>query len=152
MPYSQKVADHVCEQMATGRTLRDICREKRASDASWPTEGAIRMWAISDTQGFAAVYARARELQAEALFDQMLEDATTPLLAERVTHKATGGVERVILDAVERSKLKVDAVKWALARLHPAQFGDRMAHQALDPDGKRTNLPGNGPFRVEIVG
>lgn len=151
MAYRQDVADHVCEQMAEGHSLKAICRDRRAADPKWPSPGQIRVWVADDDHGFAARYARARELQAEALFDQMLEDATTPLVAERVTHKATGGVERVVLDAVERSKLKVDAVKWALARLHPTAFGDRLAHQALDADGKRTSLPGSGPFKVEII-
>ena len=152
MAYRADVADYVCEQMALGRTLLDVCREKRKADPSWPSEGAIRMWYIRDEQGFREVYVRAREAQTEAWSDQVIDLSDTPVQAERVTHKAAGGTERVIGDNVERSKLMVQSRQWLMPRLNPAAFGDRMAHQALDADGKRTSLPGSGPFRVEIVG
>ncbi len=56
--YSQEIADEVCRRLAGGESLRAICR-----DEGIPDESTVRLWALDDRDGFAAQYARAREVQ-----------------------------------------------------------------------------------------
>lgn len=41
--------------------------------------------------------------------------------------KADGGVEITTLDAVDRSRLTVDSLKWYLCKLAPKKYGDKVA-------------------------
>lgn len=66
--YSQEVADLICQRMATGESLRSICR-----DDGMPAESTVRLWAVDDREGFAAQYARARDAQMDALSEDLLD-------------------------------------------------------------------------------
>jgi hypothetical protein len=66
--YDPDVAALVLDQLATGRTLADICR----ADPSLPHAYQIRRWAVNDVQGFAERYRQALELQADAWADDLL--------------------------------------------------------------------------------
>ena len=68
--YSQEIADEVCRRLAGGESLRAICR-----DEGIPDESTVRLWALDDREGFAAQYARAREVQFLAIADELLEIA-----------------------------------------------------------------------------
>jgi len=68
--YSQEIADEVCRRLAGGESLRAICR-----DEGIPDESTVRLWASDDREGFAAQYARAREVQFLAIADELLEIA-----------------------------------------------------------------------------
>ena len=82
-------------------------------------------WLTKNRQHFRDQYARAADDRADAMFEDMLEIADTPVTAEKVTTKPDGKREVTTGDAVERSKLRVDARKWALARMAPKKYGDK---------------------------
>jgi hypothetical protein len=56
----------ICELLATGKSLREICE----LDGK-PAASTVFLWLANDTQ-FSEQYARAREAQADALFDEIL--------------------------------------------------------------------------------
>lgn len=45
VPYSQEIADAICERLAGGETLKSICR-----DEGMPNDRAVRSWALEDVQ------------------------------------------------------------------------------------------------------
>jgi hypothetical protein len=127
MAYSQDIADRVCAELAKGRALRAVCRE----NAEFPSEAAIREWALKDICGFAAQYARARDLGLDAMADELLEISDTPQMGQKVTEKASGE-EVTTGDMIEHRRLRVDTRKWYLSKVAPKKYGDRTA---LDVSG-----------------
>ena len=70
-------------------------------------------------------YTRAREAQADKLFRQIIEIADSAS-GDYVT---TGDGKRIVdHENIQRSRLRVDARKWAAARLAPKKYGDRVEH------------------------
>jgi hypothetical protein len=64
--FTQETADAICEGLIDGKSLRTIC----AGD-DMPHKATVCRWlAVNET--FRDQYARAREAQADALFDEIL--------------------------------------------------------------------------------
>lgn len=120
--YDARVADEVLARLASGETLREICR-----DGGMPPESTVREWALDDRDGFAARYARAREAGAYAMADELLEisdDGTNDWMERQ---RRDGSVEQALnAEHVQRSRLRADTRKWLLARILPKVFGDKL--------------------------
>nr|WP_179954010.1 terminase small subunit protein [Denitrobaculum tricleocarpae] len=89
-----------------------------------PTDRTVHRW-IEAKEDFRQQYARAREAQADAIFDEILEivDDGTNDWVERTN---SDGSKYTVVDHehVSRSKLRVDARKWIAAKLAPKKYGD----------------------------
>lgn len=120
--YSQQLADAICDLLADGKSLRTIC-----STAKMPSRSTIIRW-LAENEGFRNHYARARELQADTLAEEILDIADKAVLGERLKKDGKGKVlERQTGDMVERSKLMIDARKWYAGKLQPKKYGERVA-------------------------
>ena len=86
-------------------------------------------------EDFMDQYARAREAQAEARADEIVDIADDGS-GDFTTDK--DGKEIVSHENVQRSRLRVDARKWVAAKLLPKKYGDRLQHTG----------EGGGPIRV----
>jgi hypothetical protein len=119
--YSAEVAARVCEQLAAGRTLRDICR-----DEGMPPESTVRTWALDDREGFAAQFTRAREIGAYSMVDEIVEisDDGRNDWMERNGEEDAGYAHNG--EHVNRSKLRVESRKWLASKVLPKVFGDKM--------------------------
>lgn len=118
--YDPAIAALICERLATGESLRGICR-----DDGYPAESTVRGWAVDDVDGFAARYARARDMGLDTLADQLLEIADTPQAGVR-TEISDDGVKTVTEDMLGHRRLQIDARKWYLAKLAPKRYGDKL--------------------------
>ncbi len=121
--YTKALAGIVCERLAGGESLRAVCR-----DETMPDKATVLRWLGDDDKAeFRDQYARAREAQAEAIADEILEiaDDSTNDFMER---KRADGPSETVLNAehVQRSRLRVDTRKWLLAKLQPKKYGDRL--------------------------
>lgn len=105
-PFSQEIADEICERLAKGDSLRKICGADR--DDFLPGQNTVFKW-LEENDAFAKQYARARELQADAKFDEAWE------IAETATP-----------DNVQVARLKVDTIKWQTGKLAPKKYGDKV--------------------------
>ena len=114
--YSLKLALRLCERITEGIGLRKICQEP-----GMPNAATVFRW-LADNKEFCDLYARAREIQAELLADDIVAVADTPLRGEK-TKRGKDGLEVITGDCVERSKLMVDARKWVAAKLLPKKYG-----------------------------
>lgn len=92
----------VCTLVSTGMTQRLACRQVGTSPQK------LWRWAQRSDERREA-YARAREAQAHALADEVLEiaDAATP-------------------ETVQVAKLRTDSRKWMASKLLPREYGDRI--------------------------
>lgn len=111
--YTLEIAEEILSRLATGESLRSICRTP-----GMPTEAVVRGWVVDDRDGFAAPYARARDLGLDAMADEMLD----------ISDEAVGSTESGATDsgAVNRNRLRVDARKWYLSKLAPRRYGDKL--------------------------
>lgn len=106
--FAQKTADHICEQMAEGRSLRNVIK----SDEGMPALSTVFKW-LKDVPEFSEQYARARDLQAEALFEELGEVAEAALNAETAVE-------------VQARRLIVETHKWRLSKIVPKKYGDKL--------------------------
>jgi hypothetical protein len=70
-------------------------------------------------------YARAKQIQAELLADEIIEIADNPELGTKSVSKPTG-IEITEGDMIEHRRLRVDSRKWLLAKLLPKKYGDKV--------------------------
>lgn len=132
--YNDVIADAICDQLIIGRSLLQI-----TADPDFPGESTVYQW-LNKFPNFAEKYARARELQADHYSAEIITLADTPVEARKVTIKPDGSEEIVIGDAVERTRLQIDARKWYASKLAPKKYGDRVHQEHTGAD--------NGPIQV----
>lgn len=75
-------------------------------------------------------YARACNMRADILFDEIINIADDNTL-DTITIINAQGKEVKVEDKewVNRSKLRVDARKWALSKMNPKKYGDKIEHE-----------------------
>lgn len=120
--YTDKTADIICERLAEGQSLRSIC-----CDHEMPSQSMVFRW-LGSNDTFREQYARAREAQADAIFDEILDIADDGTNDWMIRH---GGDDeeagwRQNGEAMQRSRLRVDARKWMAGKLRPKKYGDRI--------------------------
>jgi len=77
---------------------------------------------------FSQQYARAKEESADALFEELLEiaDDGTNDWMERQNAEGENIGWQLNGEHVQRSRLRLDTRKWALSKLKPKKYGDRI--------------------------
>jgi hypothetical protein len=120
--YTENIAAEICERIARGETLAQICR-----DTHMPERRTVVDWVLGDREGFAARYAQARDLQLEHWADEITEiaDDGTNDWVERET-KSGRVIKIVDQEAVIRSRLRIDTKKWLLSKLKPERYGESL--------------------------
>lgn len=115
-----------------------------------PPESTVRLWANDDRGGFAAQYARAREIGYATMADELLEIADDSS-GDAVIDE--DGATRANPEFASRSRLRVDTRKWLLSKALPKVYGDRLdlnaKHDVSDAladlmreiDGRTRGLP-----------
>ena len=118
--YTFEVSEEICRQMAEGKGLRAICAQE-----GMPDRGTVLKW-LNERPEFVGRYAQARE----ALMDWYSEEIL------RIAFDDSGDLiidgDRVMSGhhVVQRARLKVDTVKWIMAKLHPGKYGDKPVIEA----------------------
>ena len=131
--FSQTIFDAICDRIANGESLRSICE-----DSDMPNKETVRRW-LRDGEDLRAQYARAREIQADTLFDEMLDiadDARNDWMEKRGEDDA-GWVANG--EHIQRSRLRIDARKWMAGKLRPKVYGDKL--DLSSTDGSMTPQP-----------
>jgi len=127
--YSDQLVETICLRIAEGESLNKICKDEKM-----PDKATVFRWLVSD-QVFCDKYARARELQAETQFDELIDIVDQPPELSYVKDKDGNDVE-VKFDSsyVAWMKLRVDTRKWTAARMAPKKYGEqKQAEQEFDP-------------------
>lgn len=131
--YSKEIADKICSRLAGGESLRVICM-----DEDMPTASTVYLWVLDDKEGFSDKYARAREMQAEVMFDEILEIADDGSNDLMTITKGDKTYELENKEVTNRSRLRVDSRKWYLSKVLPKKFGDKLD---VTSDGKQLPTP-----------
>lgn len=118
--FNQATADVICERLADGESLRGICEAE-----DMPSKTTVFRW-LAAREEFRNQYARAREVQADMLFDDILDiadDARNDWM-ERRGEEDAGWVANG--DNIRRSQLRIEARKWMAGKLRPKVYGDKL--------------------------
>ncbi|MDQ1855746.1 hypothetical protein [Chryseobacterium sp. WLY505] len=109
-----------------GKPVRQILKEKWA-----PSTSTFFDW-LEEDEKKAKRYARACEIRADILFEEMHEIAFTPEIGETVEMNQKGGkngkkeMRKIQGDMLGHRRLKVDTLKWQISKLNPKKYGDKL--------------------------
>ena len=117
--YSDDTASEILNRIAHGESVRSILSEEHM-----PSQPTFYSW-ITDDSEFSKKYARAREIAADVAFDVMQE------IADETNNQD-----------VQVAKLRIDTLKWRLARQSPRKYGERQAIEHTGAEG--------GPIEVKV--
>lgn len=125
--YSPDIAAQICDLLAGGLSLREICRRD-----DMPAQSTVYLWVSNDTGGFSERYTRAREAQAHFLADEILEIADDG--SNDWTERQQGEDTITVVDHehIQRSKVRIDARKWLMSKMAPKRYGDKLAVTGAD--------------------
>ena len=116
--FSDDIFNEICDRMADGKGLRKICE-----DPEMPSRQTFLRWIEKDT-GRQSRYQAAREALMDWYAEEILEIAWD---SSRDTIPAEGKrPARCDNEWVNRSRLKVDTLKFLMAKLHPKRYGDKL--------------------------
>jgi len=113
-----------------GETITKICSDRDYPSLStamlWLNKGSQKEYVDTIYAEFSEQYARAREIQAEVLFDRIQDISDKN---DNDTFEDGEGNPRLNHEWVARNKLQVDSLKWRIARMRPDKYADK---QRLD--------------------
>lgn len=129
--YDHDKAMEICARLTLGQSLQSIC----AKVPNMPCEATVFHW-LNGNPSFLKTYLRARELQADSLFDQVLDIADNEG-RDIVELKNEEGKTREVLNpvAVARAKVKIDARFRMAGKLNPKKYGEKLLQEISGPDG-----------------
>jgi hypothetical protein len=124
--YTDELAATICEQIACGRSLSEICR-----DEGMPDRHSVRKW-VSERADFRAQYAEARIWWAHSVAED-IDDLTNsaPLIAAEAEAAGRNGNA-----AVQALKVQIDSKRWLLSKIVPTIYGDRLTQEISGPNGR----------------
>ncbi len=128
--YTPGLGHLICDRLAEGRTLRDVCRDKDIP----VDERTVRRWAMNAQTPFAQEFEMARLIGFLSIAEEMLEiaDDGSNDWANRITRNGHT-IRTFDYEHVERSKLRIETRKWLLAKALPKMFG---RHLPARPEGE----------------
>lgn len=112
----------ICEMTATSSLgLKRICEAD-----GFPSHTSIIRWKLEDGE-FSSQYTRAKQAQADYLFDEMIEIADDSSKDFKTIIKRSGEEEEVLdSEHIQRSKLRVEVRRFHAGKLKPKQYGDKL--------------------------
>lgn len=131
--FSKELALKICDRIARGESLRAISK-----DIGIPVSTVVG-WFIDDKEGVFEHYARARQIQAEHLFEELCDIADD----SRNDWMERNGYTVADQEAIQRSKLRVDTRKWILARMDSKRYAETSKHEHSGKDG--------GAIQINII-
>lgn len=133
--YTPELATKICERIAEGESVRDIVK-----DEAMPSSSTIYRWLLQEEKReFWEQYEKARNIQAELMFEELLEiadDGSNDWVLR--TGKDNEEWWQQNGEAMGRSRLRVDTRKWYLSKVLPKKYGDKMD---ITSDGKALPTP-----------
>lgn len=120
--YSEALAANICEKLVDGMSLRAVCRSE-----TMPSISSVMMW-LTKYPSFAEQYATSTEERAIGMFEDMFD------IADEVEAEPS---------KVAKAKLRIDTRKWALARMNPKKYGEKVEQTLVGAGG--------GPIEVKRI-
>ena len=112
VPYSDAVAQAICDRIADGESLRSICKS-----AGMPSKAAVMLWLRDPArEDFRRWMEEARETQADDFVDE--QNQLSAQLPER--HPEHGGYDSA---HVAHIRNRISTLQWMAEKLKPKKYG-----------------------------
>lgn len=122
--FSPELFTAICSRIAEGESLNRICAER-----AMPSRKTFFQWVAKD-RALEAEYSLALRIRADYFVDEIIEiadDSNGDEIFIESTDKDGHGVKHVYNhENINRSRLRVEARKWAASKLNPKKYGDRI--------------------------
>jgi hypothetical protein len=132
--FTQALANVICRRLMAGESMRQI-----VADTKLPAQSTVYKW-LAEQEPFSEQYARAREIQADTHFDEILEiadDGTNDWMEKKdKAGKVIGYQENG--DALRRSAMRIEVRKYRAEKMAPKKYGPKV------------DLTSDGPIQVFI--
>lgn len=124
--YDEKVADRIIELTSEGNSLVACAQVKGI-----PSRTTIYKW-LDANPSFADRYARAREIRADKIAEEVIDIADTE-------------------EDAQKARNRIDARKWAAGKMHPRQYGDKTIIAGTGDADDTIHIDGSSAFE-QILG
>lgn len=119
--FTKKLATSICNQLTKGKSIRTIVQNSKM-----PSSSTIFRWLLDEKRkDFWEQYNKARNIQAELMFEELVEIADDDI------------------NDVQRDRLRVDTRKWYLSKIVPKKYGDKMD---ITSDGQPLSISFDSSF------
>jgi hypothetical protein len=136
--FTPEIGTEICRRIAEGESVRSIVK-----DEAMPSSSSVFRWLLDDDKkSFWEQYEKARNIQAELMFEELVEiadDGTNDWMEKERQNGETFTV--VDSEHIQRSRLRVDTRKWYLSKVLPKKFGDKTV----------VTGPNDGPIQIQGV-
>ena len=106
--YSEDLADQICQRLAEGESLRQICDSE-----GFPDRNSVFSW-LDSREDFSAKYARARQARADVRSDRS-DALREDLLAGRIDPN--------------QARVAFDIERWQAGKENPKRYGDKVQQE-----------------------
>jgi hypothetical protein len=131
----ERIFKSIISEIENGASLRSVLRKD-----NMPSSSTFFIW-VDENAEKSKQYERSIELRSEFLFDEMFEIADKQ--GEDVTLDKDGN-KVLNHNIVQRNRLQIDVRKWALSKMMPKKFGDKLD---MTTGGEKIN----SSIQVEII-
>lgn len=111
----------ILEALMEGKGLVEYCKRENT-----PARSSIHKW-LAEDDDFSDRYARAREVQADVIFDECLD----------IADQYDSLKDKLTVDHINRARLRIDTRKWTAGKLRPKKYGDKVD---IEHSGKITEV------------
>jgi hypothetical protein len=130
--YTQELADTICEQLASGDSMRTVCKEDEM-----PAMSTLFRW-LREIPEFRQQYEKAKEEAADAFAEEILDIADDGSNDWMIKHgKDDQESWQLNGEHVQRSRLRIDSRKWIASKLKPKKYGDKID---MTSDGEKLGV------------
>lgn len=116
---------HIIDEITEGKSIRAILREAKIK---LPSNRLFLKW-VAEDESLSKQYAYSMGLRADLMFEDMLDIADS---VEDDLIILPDGREVVNNNVIQRDKLRVDTRKWALSRMNPKKYGEKVDLSSSD--------------------
>jgi hypothetical protein len=128
IPYSREMVTEICDLIAEGATLKDVCAREHT-----PTHKIVRRW-FKERPEFAQAFAEAERERLRSWEDQLIEVARDDSRDHVVKDNGDGPQKIPNAAAVSRSKLHVETIARRLRAEWPDKYGDMVLLKPAEPN------------------
>ena len=114
--YSDDLAAQICEHVADGLALKEVCMLD-----GMPSRSTAYKW-LSESEAFSDMYARAREERADMIADEIVT------IADREPDP-------------NKARVRIDARKWWAAKIAPKKYGDKIVSENTNTNYNISDKP-----------
>jgi hypothetical protein len=143
LTYTEELADEICAWLSSGKTLTSYCdkpgKPSYTTIMNWLWKGS--KWYKED---FSKKYDMARQMQSECLADSIM-DIADESSGDWSETELKDGKKKVVFnpEAVQRSRLRMEARKWIASKMWPKKYGES--------SNLKVSGEGGGPVILKVV-